>query len=286
MKPPDAHVESIIECSTQNQFCRHCGCNDIKKWGSANGLQRYKCKHEDCGKTFNGLTGTPLARLHNRHKWLDHLLCMLDSLPLRKVAKRIEVDLTTAFRWRHRFLKMATKTQVPTLNGVVEADETFFSESYKGKRTIHHRAPRRRGGQGNRKHKDDKISVLIVRDRRGRVHDFVFGELRKEQIHSSLKPIVESDSVFCTDGASWYKTFAEKEKIAHHRLIALDKNRIIGKEFHIQNVNNYISRLKTWMKRFNGVGTDYLENYLGWMRLFETRKRSQIEWLKLAILYK
>ena len=51
--------------------------------------------------------------------------------------------------------------------------------------------------------------------------------------------------------------------ITHHRLIALDGNRVIGKEYHIQNVNGYTGRLKTWMGRFNGVGTAYLENYLG-----------------------
>ena len=36
--------------------------------------------------------------------------------------------------------------------------------------------------------------------------------------------------------------------------------------YHIQNVNNYDSRLKTWMRRFNGVATKYLDSYLGWQR--------------------
>jgi hypothetical protein len=48
-------------------------------------------------------------------------------------------------------------------------------------------------------------------------------------------------------------------------------------------VNNYISRLKTWLVRFNGVGTDYLANYLGWRRLFETSEVSTCNWLKLAM---
>ena len=39
--------------------------------------------------------------------------------------------------------------------------------------------------------------------------------------------------------------------------------------FHIQNVNAYHSRLKTWMRRFNGVATKYLQSYLGWRRMFE-----------------
>lgn len=39
--------------------------------------------------------------------------------------------------------------------------------------------------------------------------------------------------------------------------------------YHIQNVNAYDSRLKTWMKRFHGVATKYLENYLGWRQELE-----------------
>ena len=39
--------------------------------------------------------------------------------------------------------------------------------------------------------------------------------------------------------------------------------------YHIQNVNAYDSRLKLWMKRFHGVATQYLENYLGWRRWLE-----------------
>ena len=39
--------------------------------------------------------------------------------------------------------------------------------------------------------------------------------------------------------------------------------------FHIQNVNAYDSRLKTWLRRFNGVASKYLDHYLSWRRLLE-----------------
>ena len=39
--------------------------------------------------------------------------------------------------------------------------------------------------------------------------------------------------------------------------------------FHIQNVNAYDSRLKNWIRRFHGVATKYLDNYLGWRRMLE-----------------
>jgi hypothetical protein len=32
-----------------------------------------------------------------------------------------------------------------------------------------------------------------------------------------------------------------------------------------------MSRLRTWMVRFHGVGTAYLANYLGWMRMMEDK---------------
>ena len=279
----ESEAESLIDSSDDNISCHHCGGLSIKKWGKSNGLQRYKCKEECCGKTFNALTGTPLANLRQKDKWLDYISCMTDSLTLRKTAARLGINLTTAFRWRHRFLKMPTKNQASQVSGIVEADETFFLESFKGKRTINGRKARKRGGQGHKNRKEDKVPVLIVRDRHGAVCDFVFDKLTKDGIHSSLKPIVDKDSVLCTDGASWYKTFAQQEGVAHHRLITLDNQRVIGKEFHIQNVNAYIYRLKNWMKIFYGVGTEYLPNYLGWRRLFETGDASQVQWLRLAL---
>jgi len=48
--------------------------------------------------------------------------------------------------------------------------------------------------------------------------------------------------------------------------------RVIAGVYHIQNVNAYHSRLKQWMKRFHGVATRYLENYLGWFRWLDQQE--------------
>jgi hypothetical protein len=154
--------------------------------------------------------------------------------------------------------------------------------SYKGKRQIQQREPRKRGGQGSKKDESDRIPVLIVRNRHGEVCDFVLPSFDKNAIHERMKPIVAKDAILCSDGANWYRSFAESERIAHHRLITLDKKRVIGKEFHIQNVNSYISRLKCWMTRFHGVGTEYLSNYLGWRRMFETTDVDDMSWFRMA----
>jgi transposase-like protein len=278
-----SQAASFIDSSSDITFCRHCTGPQIKKWGKSAGPQRYKCKNTECGKSFNALTGNVLSGLRQKDKWFDYLQCMFDSLPLRKAAQRVNIDLTTAFRRRYRFLTASNKIQTKNVSGIVEADEAFFLESFKGKRTVEHRNPRKRKEEGKKLGKEDKIAVLIVRDRNGQVYVLVLDELSKEQIQGRLKPIVDGDAVLCTDGASWYKMFAKQENIAHRRLITLDKQRVIGKEFRIQNVNNYFSRLKIWIVRFNGVGTDYLAYYLGWRRLFETSEVSTCNWMKLAM---
>lgn len=151
--------------------CPHCGSTEIGKWGMASGLQRYKCKEELCGKTFNALTKTPLARLRKRTLWEEQLLCLNDSITVRKAAQRLGVAKTTAFRWRHRFLMASAANKVSEVSGIIEADEMFFAESHKGKRTINDREPRKRGGQADKRKKEDQIAVLIVRDRSGATTD-------------------------------------------------------------------------------------------------------------------
>jgi hypothetical protein len=48
--------------------------------------------------------------------------------------------------------------------------------------------------------------------------------------------------------------------------------RVVAKVYHVQNVNAYDSRLKSWMHRFHGVATRYLSSYLGWRRILDEIK--------------
>ena len=48
-------------------------------------MQRYKCR--ECKKTFNSLTGTPLANLQKKGHWLDYSYCLTQGYTIRKAAK-------------------------------------------------------------------------------------------------------------------------------------------------------------------------------------------------------
>jgi transposase-like protein len=92
---------------------------------------RFRCK--SCGRTFNALTKTPMAHLRKKEKWLDHARAMIEGKSLAKTAQLCGVHPTTAFRWRHRFLRASASDKPRGLRGIVEADETFVLESFKGR---------------------------------------------------------------------------------------------------------------------------------------------------------
>ena len=106
----------------------------------------------------------------------------------------------------------------------------------------------------------------MVLDRAGNVIHKVVENNTKENIEAILTPIISADSVLCTDGNLSYIGIAKNLNIDHKRLITLDNQRVIEGVYHIQTLNNYMMRWKSWLKRFCGVGTAYLENYLSWFR--------------------
>lgn len=183
-----------------NGYCPHCESTHVVRNGSASGLQRYKCR--GCGRTFNVLTGTPLARLRQKSKWLVQAESLCDSLTITQAAIRLKVARSTAFRWRHRFMALPKTVQAQSLAGIAEADETFFLRSCKGQRTLD-RKPRRRGGRAAKRGlSKEQVPVLVARDRSGATANVMLVADGKADLVAALKPLLPSDTILCTDGSS------------------------------------------------------------------------------------
>jgi transposase-like protein len=258
--------------------CGHCGSERVARWGSAHGLARYRCR--ECERTFNALTGTPLAGLRYRSRWLSFGEALKDGATVRQSAKNCGVATSTAFRWRHRFLATPAANEPTGLSGIVEADETFFRRSEKGSRRWTQpsldsvppsRKPRRRGAPTGKRGTplDELVPVLIMRDRQQVTRDAVLADLRAVTIGRELLPALAPDVLLCTDASSAYALIARQAGIQHEPINRAAGEYVRNRVFHIQNVNAYDSRLKGWMYRFHGVATKYLANYLGWRRLIE-----------------
>ena len=122
----------IGQARQARQGCPHCGGDEIGRWGRCRGKPRYRCA--SCSRTFTPLTGTPLAGLHYPDRWGLQADALMAGETIAQAARRCGVHYTTAFRWRHRFLAALNQDKPARLSGIVEADETFILESFKGKR--------------------------------------------------------------------------------------------------------------------------------------------------------
>jgi transposase-like protein len=274
---------ALIEAAgAPHRACPRCRSVRLHRHGHAHGLQRYRCV--DCARTFNALTGTPLARLRLRRKWLPYLDCMLESGTVRRAAALTGIHKNTSFRWRHRFLTLGKADRKLPLGGITEADETYLLESQKGSRHLD-RPPRRRGGRSRwRGLSHEQVCILVARDRTGRTVDFVTGRapLTAPQLRC-LAPAVAPDILLVTDGHAAYRTFAREAGITH-RAVNLSAGVRVAGALHVQNVNAYHSRFKQWLRRFNGVASRYLPNYLGWRWAVDAGRISSPEMLLRSAL--
>jgi transposase-like protein len=260
----EAEVVAALEsCVRDERRCPHCGTAGAVKRGRANGLRRYRCKA--CGKSFNALTGTPLARLRLKERWLDFTRTLSVGDTVRGSAAQCEVAVTTAFRWRHRFLK-AVKTTTAPLRGIVAADETYLLDSRKGDRQLD-RPPRKRGGKAAKRGLSrEQVPVLVAADRSGATVTAVLPTVSASAIQAVLEPAVSPDILLVTDGASYFPPAAVALGISHQALIQSAGERVRG-ELHIQTVNSRHQQIKGFLRAFRGIATKYLPNYLRWFHL-------------------
>ena len=248
-------------------FCPYCQSTEIWRWGYKDGVQRFRCKK--CRRTFNAFTSTPLAKLKRRDAWLTYCEAIIQGLSVRKAAHVASIHKNTSFRWRHRMLTAPQNVCDVEMKGIVEADETYFLESFKGSRQLPRKARKRGGKSTKRGLSVEQIPVLIVQDRRGNHFDQVLEAVDKATIGVLLPQLLSDESLLCTDGATVYNSVAKDYNIAHESVIFGKYGYVKERVFHVQHVNAYDSRLKSWMVRFKGVATKYLPNYLGWRRMIE-----------------
>lgn len=279
-------VTAVLRARGDAAGCPKCQCRRTVRNGQADGVQRFKCR--GCGATFNTLTGTPLARLRHRAKWLQQAQVLDEGLSVRKAALRMGVHRTTAFRWRHRFMVVPREVKGSGLTGVVEADEAYVLRSYKGQRRSlladGSRGPRRRGnGAANRGLSHEQVPVLVVRNRAGQTADFVLSAANKRALIAVLPTALAVDAVLCTDGGAALAAAAHDLGLEHHALNTFRRERKRG-AWHIQNVNAYQGRFKAWMARFKGIATSYLPNYLGWFRALDRNAQTGARAASLLLL--
>ena len=245
-------------------YCRSCGCTDnISKYGIRNGFQTYRCKN--CGHIFTLRSSSILSGTSKSVAiWVKYIECMLDGFSLRKTAQICQISLKTAFIWRHKILDALTAylDKNTKLSGVIEADETFFGISRKGVKNLE-----KKNEQKQQKKKPgiskDKICVACAIDRNSNVISRVsnYGRITTKRLHTLFDEKIVCGSIICTDKHSSYIRFAKDNNL---ELIQIKEGKHRHDIYHINHINAFHSKLKLFIKKFKGIATKYLDNYLTW----------------------
>ena len=265
--------------------CTHCQSDKIVGHGNYQGRKRYKCV--SCKKTFNDLTGTAVSHIHKKEEWKTYLGCMSENMSLRKSAAHTGISLKTSFIWRHKILSAFKDVGCSKMEGIIEGDETFFLYSEKGKKSIKDRDPRQRGGKSSKRGiNDEHVAVIVATDRNKRpiIEVACRGRVSTDQIEACIgKWIADEASVLCSDSHRSYERFAKNNQLKHVQINASKGQHVKDKVYHIQNINNIHSLLKEWVKKFKGVASGYLQNYMNWFRIQRMVGNDIVKYLEYAI---
>lgn len=276
----DETICNSVHLSKENQLeksgvkCPHCQSLLIVGYGHQKGVKRYKCK--SCIKTFSTLTGTAFHKLHKKVLLNEYVYYMLTGVSLRKIANEMNICLKTAFDWRHKILNSVSNGFKSKISGVVEADETFFLYSEKGSKSLT-RKPRKRGGSASKRGiNKDHVTVMTAFERKtGAISNTVVGKgrLTKKAIEKGVgKWLDKKQSILCSDSHLSFQAYAKINNIELKPIFVRRKEYVFEKIYHIQNVNRIHGQLKDWTRKFNGIATKYLQNYLNYFRLINLVK--------------
>jgi transposase-like protein len=274
---PGRMLDFIREARFARGFvCPRCNSRRVQRWGHFSGRQRYRCK--GCRRTFSDLTGTPAAYIKKLGLWDQYSLCLTASYSVRKSARLLRIDPTTAFRWRHRRLRPLQYKTPEQLHSWIELDTTRFAYSEKGNRKL--RRPPRRRGTAFGELPFQPVVVLAACDRAGHAIASKCGSrLTGVHLRQTLAGNVAKGSIVCAASGPFSPaaTFARHLRGAYYntqpRACTAGAIQLLT---HTRNAAEFCERLKAWIARFRGVATKYLDNYLAWHVVLDRTHRQTI----------
>jgi len=244
-KTLDISSFSMHQTYINSRECPHCGSHHVVSKGNYRGRKRYLCRN--CGRSHNNLTNTPFSGIHKLDKLQKYLTCIIDGDSIRKAADCVNVSVSTSFHWRHKLLDSFNKLPPPRMKNVKEIMELKLPFSSKGQR-----API------SAKKRTSKVSALFACDRTGKLDsDSITYSLRdKNPLLQRIASISDQHSEIIH-----YSNVIGIKNLNSNSLIKANRSsNYTNAELIIQTVDSW----KAWMKRFRGVSTKYLRNYLHW----------------------
>ncbi|MDO5516226.1 MAG: hypothetical protein Q4F66_01650 [Clostridium sp.] len=266
------------------ECCPHCGSIHFIRNGHYRGIQRYKC-HE-CKKTFSQTTNSVWYYSKKKaNEWIHFAELFLEKQSLRYCAEALEINLSTAFYWRHKVMsalksKIITKVKTDKIKrtdieavkkinnnniGKIEMDivnpeklrgdvfltYTYFQENSHNS-TINFKM--------DFYHKEKRIYVVAARgeDDSMMIIPICRDMVRLDEFKSKVYKKIDKKSYIVLYKADHFDNIAKNHNKRLSRRTRKDDSRI--KEFAIN--------ISEWLNQFHGIATKYLESYMKYFVLY------------------
>ena len=251
----EGHFGKLLKCDIYKNRCidecLYCKSKNYIKFGTYKGIQRYRCK--ECEKTFSKTTKA-LWRYSKKdpEKWIEFMELMLQKISLRACSKILEINIRTAFLWRHKVMQGMLKNVMPDkLEGKVFITKAIEKENFKGCRNI---------TTSERKN----IWIVAARDRRDSMiaMPVCMQFWNEDNFNKIIYSKITEDSYIVPDNDRYMMNIAKN----HNKGIVLNSKLE-------KSVRNFRRNLRNWIGIFRGVATKYLEGYLSYFVLFNLYKK-------------
>ncbi|MBO5021438.1 MAG: IS1595 family transposase [Clostridia bacterium] len=265
---------------SESEFCVCCPKSAkhrvVKNGKDRDGRQRYFCK--DCGKTFYAVQDSLSSNVNqDMNTWIKFVRGMFRQYSLDELSEDCNISRTTALSWRLRvFQALEILSSKVKLSGNIIADDTRLNYNLKGNHGTNfimpHRARSRGGSYSMKSHNKNQICILCAIDENGNSFSKVvgFGNPSAKRICDGFKDKIdcsEKGNYLITDGANCFN-----KAIETYGFLEWKKRTTLKKgnkrvpdtttEYHIQRINSYHSRLKRFIRNYNGISSRYLPGYL------------------------
>jgi transposase-like protein len=219
-------------------ICPGCGSDKV----SFNSTRRtWKCSTHHSKREFSIKVGTVMEdSAIPLDKWLVAMWMILNcknGVSSCEIAKNVRVSQKSAWFMLHRIrLTMQDEAMGSKLSGEVEADETFIG----GKARNMHKSVKARRITGQGRNTDDKIMVMGIMERGGKVRTQIISDRKQDTMHGLVKTHVEAGAALYTDELGAYKGLTGEYE---HQIIDHAVKYVDGR-IHTNSMENFWSLLK------------------------------------------
>ncbi|AMW16171.1 IS1595 family transposase [Glaesserella parasuis] len=205
----------------------------------------------------------------SQHKQNKLIELFVAGVTARTAAELVNVNKTTAayYFYRLQLLIYQNSPHMEMFEGEIEADESYFGGTRKGKRG--------RGAVG-------KTAVFGLLKCDGKVYTVVVPNIQSAALLPIIREKVKPDSIVYTD---FYRSYDVLDVSEFNHFRINHSTHFAEKQNHVNGIENFGNQAKRHLRKFNGIPKAHFELYLKeceW-RFNHSNLKSQISILKQLV---